>query len=179
MPGSYSSIWKGSQIDSAVGVILNSGVTSGQLGVLKNVTPGLADPSKVLVLDSSRNITGVNEFGVTILKSSILKLEERSSDPTENPPAGYQYLYLKSGGLFLKNSSGTVSKFGGGTEQEFIFTGDTSVTCNHNLGKQFPIIDVYGSDGKPIECQVWCQNTNTALISFSHAQTGKVIIRTV
>jgi hypothetical protein len=178
MAGSFSSIWKGSQIDSAVGVIRNSGVSAEELTVLKNVLAGTVDGSKALVVDSSKNLGTFNILDANIYKGNLLQLQERTSDPIENPPSGYAYLYIKSGQLYKKTSSGAVNRIGGGTELEYLFTNQTSVVCGHNLNKKYVQVDVIGADDKPLTGQVQFQDVNTVLVSFNHAQSGRVIIRT-
>jgi len=179
MAGSFSSIWKGSQIDGAIGVIINSGVTVGNLTVLKSVTAGVVDASKAIVVDAQKNIGTFNELTSNIFKGKYLKLEDLTADPTDNPASGYQYLYLKNGDLYLKNSSGVVKKVGGGTRKEYTFTNATSVVCTHGLKYRYPIVTIVGADNRPIAGQINYTSIDETLVSFNHAQSGTVIIRLV
>lgn len=179
MAGSFSSIWKGSQIDKAIGVIINSGVTSGEISVLKSVVAGVVDASKAIVVDAQKNIGTFNEIGSNIFKGKYIKFQELTEDPTDNPPAGYQYFYLKSGDFYLKNSSGVVKKVGGGERKEFNFTNATSVVCTHNLKYKYPLVTIVGSDGRPLVGQINYTSIDETLVSFNNAQSGIVIIRLV
>lgn len=179
MAGSFSSMWKGSEIDSAISVIRNSGVSSAELSVLKSVTPGIVDASKSLVVDSSKNLGVINILEANIYKGGLFQLPERTTDPTNNPTTGYKYLYLKNGEPYTKSSDGTVTRIGGGKEKEFSFTDQTSITCVHGYGKKYVAVDIIGIDDKPLTGQILYQNTTTTLVSFNHAQSGTVIIRTV
>lgn len=175
----FSSIWKGSEIDSAIGVIRHSGVTSAQLSVLKGVVAGVVDPGKALVSSDTKTLGTFNDLVSTVITCDITNLLNLSQDPVGSPSSGRFFLYMKNGELHTKNSSGVVSKIGGGREKEFLFTSAVTVTCNHSFGKKYVGVDVIGLDDKPILSQIQYFDENTVLVSFNHSQSGRVIIRTV
>lgn len=63
-----------------------------------------------------------------------LRMQDQGSDPS-SPPAGYKYVYAKSGGLYLKESSGAVGLLGGSafasevTAPDFAPTGLSGATA--------------------------------------------------
>jgi hypothetical protein len=173
----FNSIYKASQYESAVGIVLNSGVTVAELSVLHGATAGVAVASKALVLNSQKSISGLTELGVTTLTARALKLQDIGEDISGNPATGYVYLYIKSGELYTKNSSGVVTKIGAGYTKEFPFTDVLSVVCEHEFNNQFPWVQIIDYENKDLAGQVYYQSLNSLTVSFNSVRSGRVKVR--
>lgn len=176
--GTYSSSYKGSQFDLALGLIINSGLTATELAYLRNTLAGTAVALKALVLDANKDISGIRELILTTLTGRVLKLQDTGLDVTTNPPSGYAYLFVKNSELYIKTSLGVVTKIAAGKEPSITtFTDVTSVVCTHNLLTLYPSVMIVGSDEQQLIGQVLFQTINQLTVSFNNNQSGKVICR--
>ena len=175
---SYTSAYRGSQVDQAAGIVLSSEVSAGELGTLNGVTLGSAVASKALVVDVNRDIANLRNITSDKSLTRLLSLEDLSSDPSDVPPVGRVLIYMKNGSLYKKNSSAFVTAMGGGTEQEYSFTSQTTVNVNHSLGKTYPIVNVYVG-GEEMEATITYTDSNNLTVNFASAQTGVIMVRTV
>lgn len=110
----YVSQYSGVQIDTALSVIIVSGLTAPAAAYITSVIIGTAVASKAVVLDANKDFAGVRYLSVDRLAASKgIVFESLSAKPVENPAAGRIQLYSKSGGLFYMNSSGVEYPLGG------------------------------------------------------------------
>lgn len=175
----FISQWSGSHIDAAVGVIRNSQVTANELTVLRGISTGIISASKAVVVDNEKNITGFNKVVSASFRGNYSELQDRTTDPADNPIAGFRFFYYKNGELFTKNPDGLVSRVGGGKETKFDFSNVQSIVCAHNYGVKYPLVNIIGSDDFTLEGQIFYQDTNTVVVSFNTPKSGQVFIRTV
>lgn len=172
----YNSIWKGSQIDDAIGRILNSGITVGELGRVHEAEVGIAVPNKVLVLSSTKTISGIATASMTICDVNTQKFQVRTTDPTQNPEEGTVYMYYKDGDFWVKSDDGVTKKFGAAQQKVFTFDNTTSVTCNHKFGNQYPLVQIVGSDNKTLGGSINFDSDSTLYISFNSSRSGRIIV---
>lgn len=174
----YNSIYTGNQIDSALGVIVDSGVSASHLQVLVGVTPGSGVANKALVLDTQRNFVNINSLSTNVLKASYLDLLDGTADPAADPAEGRKFLYFKNGSLWIKSHGGGTVQLKSGSEKELQFTNQTQVVVEHNFNKKYPNVIIAIGD-KDAKADIEYTDVNTVTVSFSTPQSGTIICRTV
>ena len=87
--------YSGSELDEAIGVVLDSGVSASELGVLDGVVHGSAVANRAVVLNGDKNIEGINKLSTSLFESNNVVLNNYSSKP-DSPGSGNLKLYFKT-----------------------------------------------------------------------------------
>jgi len=174
----YNSIYTGNQIDSALGVIVESSISVSHLQVLVGVVSGSGGANKAVVLDTNRNFVNINSLSLNVLKAEYFDLLDRINDPTAAPIAGRKFLYFKNGLLWMKDSTGVVIQIKSGGKKEVIFTNQTQVIVNHQFGEQFPSVLVSIAN-KDVKADIEYTDVSNTTVGFNQPQSGRIICRIV
>lgn len=170
----YNSQYTGSQIDAALKIIIDSGVSVNDLLKIILQQNGTGVAEKALVLDNSKNIGGIGELSASQIASQLLLLNDLTEDPSATPAAGKVFVYLKGGILYTKNAQNVVAQVtGGGKGFEQSFTNETVVTVNHQLDDKYPLVQTISGD-QLIEGQIEYIDGENLTVTFNSPRTGVV-----
>lgn len=160
--------------------MVGSGVVAADLQKVASVTAGTATANRAVVLDSGKNVTGIEKLSGVVLASTYLDVQDRTSGITSNPDTGRAFVYVRSGVLYLKDSAGTVRSLSGGREiSPVVFTNRFSVAVSHGLGVRVPLVSIIDGAGKPIEGDFTYSDSNNFIVEFNSQQSGTIYVRTV
>jgi len=101
-----------------------------ELNRIKDLVNGVVSANKALVVDGSKDLSGIHALSVEALSVDAIvienaTMEELISDPAA-PGSGYRILYCKDSGLFLRKSSGEIISIFESPAPETLLDNDTT-----------------------------------------------------
>lgn len=169
----YVSKYSGSELDESVGVVLDSQVTSVELGVLHNVVKGSAVANKAVVLNDSKDIEGINVLSTSEIRLNNSVFDNYDIKPS-SPAIGYYKVYFRNGVLTYQDSNGIETTVSAISKKEEPFTDTDSVTVTHNFGNQYPVYQVIGDNDEEIKGDVTYVDENNFKVEFTNIQSGMI-----
>lgn len=176
----FNSQYSANQIEGALTVIIDSGITTDQLKVLVGVTSGTAVANKAVILDGDKSFVGMAVIGASEYQGVRLLMDIITTKPA-NPPSGKHVIYAKADGIYFEDSAGIETKLAAGgilTKIETI-TSAKIKEIQHDFNQQYVNVQFINDQDEEETASVKFVDVNNVTVEFTDNVTGTIIVRRI